>query len=105
MVEIEWTTPAFAQLEALPQAVAFEIIRQVDALAAFPNLGAPLEIRFPALRGYRQLIVKRQYRAVYEFDERAQTIYVLAAQSCRQKLPTRRDLKRGFPTENDELGD
>jgi plasmid stabilization system protein ParE len=102
MIDIEWTTPAFAQLEALPQAVAFEIIRHVDLLAAFPQMGAPLEVRFPALRGYRQLVVKRQYRAVYEFDEHAQTIYVLAVQNCRQKLPARRDLKRQFPTEGDE---
>ena len=102
MVDIEWTTPAFAQLEALPQAVAFDIIRQVDLLAAFPNLGTPLEIRFPVLRGYRQLIVKRRHRAVYEFDETAQTVYVLAVQSCRQKLPAARDLKRRFPAEGDE---
>ena len=102
MIDIQWTTPAFARLEALPQAVAFGVIRQVDLLAVFPHLGAPLEIRFPALRGYRLLVIKRQYRIVYEFDEQAQTVYVLAAQSCRQKLPARRDLKREFPTENDE---
>ena len=101
MIDIQWTTPAFARLEALPQAVAFGIIRQVDLLAVFPHLGAPLEIRFPALRGYRLLVVKRQYRAVYEFDEHAQTVYVLAVQNCRQRLPARRDLKRRPSNEDD----
>lgn len=101
MAEIEWTTPAFASLENLPQAVAFEIVRRVDFLATFPASGAPLQSDFPLLKPCRQLIVKRKYRVVYEFDEIENTIYILAVQTCRQKLPSARDLKRRM-TETDE---
>lgn len=35
--DIEWVDPAFEKLEALPSTMAFEIIRRVDLLAAFPS--------------------------------------------------------------------
>ena len=91
---IQWTNSAFNELEILPEAIAFEIIGHVDMLAAFPESGAPLESRFPRLKGLRQLIIKRSWRIVYEFDADEKTIFILAVQNCRQKLLPVRDLKR-----------
>ena len=92
MIFIQWTNAAFNELEVLPEEIAFEIIRQVDFLAQFPEMGAPLETRFPRFEGLRQLIIKRNVRVVYEVDE--ETIFILAVQNCRQKLLPVRDLKR-----------
>ena len=94
MIEIEWTSRAFSVLEALPQEIAFEIVRQVDYLQEFPQIGANLSSRFASLQGYRQLIIKRKYRVIYDFDEFENRIYILAVQNCRQQLPSGRDLKR-----------
>jgi mRNA-degrading endonuclease RelE of RelBE toxin-antitoxin system len=101
MAEIEWTIPAFASLEKLPQTIAFEIVRRVELLADFPESGASLQSELPLLKQCRQLVIKRKYRVVYEFDEFENTIYILAAQNCRQKLPTARDLKRQMPAADD----
>jgi mRNA-degrading endonuclease RelE of RelBE toxin-antitoxin system len=100
MAEIRWTTPAFAALETLPQGVAFEIVRRVDLLGNFPLGGASLQTDFDTLKPCRQLIVKRKYRVVYEYDEFDDAVYILAVQSCRQKLPSARDLKRRMPDED-----
>ncbi|NJM52926.1 MAG: type II toxin-antitoxin system RelE/ParE family toxin [Blastocatellia bacterium] len=81
---IQWTNLAFNELEVLPENISFEIIRQVDLLAEFPELGALLESRFAKLRGLRHLIIKRNWRVVYEFDESEKTVNILAV----QKLPT-----------------
>lgn len=94
MARIEWTSRAFAVLENLPQKIAFEIIRQVDALAVFPELGVKMESRFPTLKNFRQLIIKRKYRVIYDFDEFENRIYIFAVQDCRGQLPSPRDLKR-----------
>jgi mRNA-degrading endonuclease RelE of RelBE toxin-antitoxin system len=94
MVEIEWTSKAFLVLENLPQTIAFEIIRQVDYLQQFPQLGVNLESRFITLNNYRQLIIKRKYRVIYDYDEFERLIYILAIQNCRQELPSPRELKR-----------
>lgn len=94
MIKIEWTSRAFLVLESLPQIIAFEIIRRVDLLPDFPNVGARLDSRFPKLKNYRQIIIKRNYRVIYDFDEFENRIYILAVQNCRQKLPSARDLKR-----------
>jgi mRNA-degrading endonuclease RelE of RelBE toxin-antitoxin system len=94
MIQVEWSTPAFLVLENLPQALAFDIVRRVDLLSSFPQIGVKLDSRFPKLKGYRQLIVKRNYRVIYDFDEFENRIYILAVQNCRQKLPSARDLKR-----------
>ena len=91
---IQWTNSAFNELEILPQEISFEIIRQVDLLTQFPEMGAPLESRFPRLKDIRQLIIKRNIRVVYEFDYEKETIFILAVQNCRQKLMNLRDLKR-----------
>jgi mRNA-degrading endonuclease RelE of RelBE toxin-antitoxin system len=101
MAEIEWTIPAFTSLEKLPQTIAFEIVRRVDLLTDFPESGAPLQSELPLLKPCRQLIIKRKYRVVYELDEFENRIYVLAVQSCRQKLPSARDLKRQMPGGDD----
>lgn len=94
MAAIKWTTPAFAQLESLPSPLAFEIVRRVDLLEAFPEMGVSLRSRYPALRNCRQLIVKRSHRVVYEFDKDEDAIYILAVQHCRQRLPSASELKR-----------
>ncbi len=94
MIQVEWTSRAFITLEQLSQAVAFDIVRRIDLLPKFPKIGAKYENRFPSLSNYRQLIVKRNYRAIYDFDEFENRIYILAVQNCRQKLPSARDLKR-----------
>ncbi len=94
MIQTEWTSRAFSVLENLFQAVAFEIIRRVDLLPKFPEIGAKLDSRFSSLSNYRQLVIKRNYRVIYDYDEFENRIYILAVQSCRQKLPSARDLKR-----------
>ena len=93
-MEIEWTSRAFLVLETLPQEIAFSIIRLVDLLPESPEMGAKLETRFPNLKGYRQLTIKRKYRIIYDYDEFENRIYILAVQNCRQQLPSTRDLKR-----------
>ena len=92
MTFIQWTNIAFNELEILPEELAFEIIRRVDFLAQFPEMGADLESRFPRLKGLRQIIVKNNIRVIYEIYE--ETIFILAVQNCRQKLLPVRDLKR-----------
>jgi plasmid stabilization system protein ParE len=96
MVAIEWTSLAFAQIEALSDALAFEIVRRVDLLVAFPEMGVSLRSRYPALQNCRQLIVKRAHRVVYEFDAANETIYILALQHCRQQLPSASEIKRAL---------
>ena len=101
MVEIEWTAPAFAQLESLSQALAFEVVRRVEVLGAFPEVGVKIESADPGLQKCRQLIIKRSHRVVYEYDRTESVIYILAVQHCRQRLPTGHDLKRRqSPDEN-----
>lgn len=91
---IQWTNRAFNEIEVLPEKIAFEIIRQVDLLVEFPELGALLESRFLKLKGLRHLIIKRNWRVVYEFDAEEKTVFILAVQHCRQRLLPIRDLKR-----------
>ena len=99
---LQLTNRAFKVLELLPAAVAFDLFRKLDRLAAFPLMGTPLESRFPELKGFRQLIYDRHLRIIYEFDENDDTVYVLAINNCRQKLPTPRELRRDRPLD-DEL--
>ena len=94
MMFIQWTNSAFAELENLSQEIAFEIIRQTDFLVEFPEMGSNLESRFKRLKDLKQLIIKRNWRVVYEFDEIEKIVFILAVQHCRQKLPAMRDLKR-----------
>lgn len=82
------------RIGSLPPEISFEIIRQTDFLMQYPEMGAPLETRFSRLKGLRQLIVKRNFRVVYEIGDDEETIYILAVQNCRQKLLPLRDLKR-----------
>lgn len=92
MMEIVWTSPAFSQVEALPAAVAFEIVRRVDVLETFPEMGASVISDDAGLRKCRQMIIKRIYRVVYEYDETDGNIYIFAVQHYRQRLPSGRDL-------------
>lgn len=94
MINVEWTAPAFAQLEALDRKLAFEIVERVEVLASFPESGAPLESRHRSLRGCRQLIIGRRHRVVYEYDAEAGVVWILAVQHCRQRLPSARELRR-----------
>lgn len=91
---IQWTNLAVNELEVLPEKIAFEIIKKVDLLAEFPELGALLESRFAKLKGLRHLVIKQKWRVMYEFDEAEKTVYILAVQNCRQRLLPMRDLKR-----------
>ena len=86
--------PAFAQLESLSQALAFDVVRRVDVLSTFPEVGVRIESADPGLQKCRQMIVKRSHRVVYEYDQAEGVIYTLAVQHCRQRLPSGRDLKR-----------
>ena len=104
MTRIEWCAPAFAQLEALDQKLAFEVVEKVDVLATFPESGAPLGSTHRSLRGCRQLVVGRRHRVVYEYDAEAGEVWVLAVQHCRQRLPPARELKRRRRT-TDESGE
>lgn len=85
---------AFAALESLPKSKAFGIISLLEHLRQFPEMGSPLGHRYPKLKHFRQLLYKRSIRIIYEFDEYESTIYVLAVQDCRQKMPSTRELKR-----------
>lgn len=91
---VEWTAPAFAQLEALPAAIAFEIVSRVDLLESFPEMGVSLRSRHRTLRNCRKLIVAKSYRVVYEFEGHEGAVRILAVQHCRQPLPTTRELRR-----------
>lgn len=102
MAAIEWTIPAFTQLEELPQKLAFEIVRRVDLLADYPEMGVSLRSRFPSLKNCRQIVIGRTHRVVYELDEASDTVYLLAVQHCRQRLPATRDLKRALKPETEE---
>ena len=93
MAVVEWSVPAFDQLEALPTPVAYDIIQRVDLLDSFPELGLKLS-GSPALARCRQLIVERKYRVIYQFDSALNTVWILAVQHCRQKLPRARDVDR-----------
>lgn len=94
MTEIIWTSTAFSAIETLPQGPAFEIVRRVDLLAKFPLMEAALGSRFRKLQRFRQIIVKRRYRVIYDFDDSTNQVFIVAVQNCRQKLPSQRDLKR-----------
>jgi hypothetical protein len=91
---VQWSGPAFRKLESLPQKLAFEIISRTDLLSAFPELGNELGSRFEQLAGLRQLIVDRRWRVIYEVDQKDAAIWILAVQSCRQRLPSKRTMKK-----------
>ena len=96
MIQIEWTTQAFAQLEALPDAIAVEIIRRTDALQAFPEMGVSLRELLQTAWNYRQLSIKRKYRVIYRYDREQALIYIAAIQHCRQQLADYSDLQRAI---------
>jgi hypothetical protein len=91
---IQSTGPAFRELEKLPESLAFRIIQKVDLLSTFPQLGPDLESRFADLAGFRQLIIDRRWRVIYEIDELESTIWILAIQNCRQGLPSSRKMRK-----------
>lgn len=91
---IQWTDQAFRELERLPQKLAFEIIRKTDLLSTFSEIGSDLGAHNATLVGLRQLIVNRRWRIIYEFDAKDSNVWILAIQSCRQKLPTRDTLTK-----------
>lgn len=96
MINIEWTTLAFDRLESLPDAIAFEIVRRVDALAAFPEMGASIREQYQTILNYRQLIIKGNHRVIYRYDAEQSVIYVAAIQHCRQQLPSYSDIQRAI---------
>jgi plasmid stabilization system protein ParE len=100
MIEIKWSVTAFANLESLPQEVAFEILDLTDRLLSFPEIGTPLGSVYPHRRNCRQLVFKRFYRVFYLYEPEEKLVKILALQHCRQQLPTSADLHRAFK-END----
>ena len=94
MMDIEWTTQAFDTLEAIPDPLAFEIVRRVDALEVFPEMGVSIRERYQTAFNYRQLIVKKNYRVIYRYDADKEVIYIAAIQHCRQQLPSYSGLQR-----------
>jgi mRNA-degrading endonuclease RelE of RelBE toxin-antitoxin system len=94
MFQFELSTPAFTTLEALPQIVAFKIIKRLESVAVFPNSGVSLEVYSPNLKRYRQIIVSKKFRVIYRINESKKIIYVVSIQYCRQKLPSARELNR-----------
>jgi plasmid stabilization system protein ParE len=92
MISIEWTTPAFNQLEALPQRLAFSIVKRVDRLAIFPEMGSILEGRSYGRLPYRKLVCGRSYVALYLFDVAQGQIWVMALQHFRQAIPSEEEL-------------
>lgn len=69
-------------------------------LSEFPQMGGPLPTDKKAYKKYRQLIFKRTHRIIYEYDKAENTAYVVALQSCKQKLPTPSELKRRLPKDD-----
>ncbi|HMW02390.1 MAG TPA: hypothetical protein PLU80_05135 [Acidobacteriota bacterium] len=96
MINIRWSTTAFASLEVLPRETAFAILDRTDKLPSFPELGVSLQHQFPQLGNCRQLIFNRIIRIVYVYDDDAQEIRILLLQHCRQQLPTLADLHRSL---------
>ena len=98
MVDLIWTSAAFLALESLPQATAFGIVRQVDYLQQFPEMGSQI-LRRDQVSNYRQLIYRRTYRTIYRFDKLRNCIYVVNLHNCRQRIPTDRKLDRSLKDE------
>jgi plasmid stabilization system protein ParE len=96
MISIEWTNQAFEQLEALPDSVAFEIIRCIETLTAFPEMGVSLREQLQTGWNYRQLIVKRKYRVIYRYNPEPALIYIAAIQHCCQQLADYTTLHRAI---------
>ncbi|MBK8151120.1 MAG: type II toxin-antitoxin system RelE/ParE family toxin [Acidobacteria bacterium] len=71
-----------------------EIVRRIDLLSELPEMGSTVLSRFLVLRKFRQIIIRRKFRVIYDFDPAEERIYILCLQNCRQKLPSARDLKR-----------
>ncbi|MDQ3635001.1 MAG: type II toxin-antitoxin system RelE/ParE family toxin [Acidobacteriota bacterium] len=94
MIHIEWTDLAFNELESLSQEIAFKIIRQTDLLKTFPEMGVLLETENSKIIELRQIILKRKWRVIYDFNDYEKIIYILAVQNCRQQIPSMRDLHR-----------
>lgn len=91
--EVEWTNPAFARLEALPENLSFEIVRRADLLASFPEMGVSLHSLYPELTNCRQLILSSSYRVIYDFNPAQGTVYILEVQHCRRRLPSASELR------------
>lgn len=94
MIHIEWTDLSFNELESLSQEIAFEIIRQTDLLKTFPEMGVLLKTENSKIVELRQIIIRRKWRVIYDFDDYEKIIYILAVQNCRQQIPAMRDLHR-----------
>jgi plasmid stabilization system protein ParE len=102
MIDIEWITQAFDTLEAIPISLGFEIVRRVDALGVFPEMGVSMSAHYQTAFNYRQLIIKGNYRVLYRYDADRSVIFVAAIQHCRQQLPSYSDLQRAIKKSQSE---
>ena len=100
MPRVKWATPAFNQLESIPEIIASEIIQRVGLLETFPEAGPTVFSQYPDLATLRHLIVDRAYRVIYENSLDADVIYILAVQHCRRRLPTAGELRRKLRRES-----
>ena len=98
--EVEWTNPAFEKIEALPEHLAFDIVRRVDLLASFPEMGLSLRSIYSELDNCRQLILSNFYRVIYESKAAEATVYILEVQHCRRRLPSAAELKHRIRRNN-----
>jgi mRNA interferase RelE/StbE len=71
VAEVQFTTDAIADLQALDAAVVRRVIRKLGMLRTNPEAGQPLGSRQTSnLTGFRKLLIaNRQYRAVYRIEK------------------------------------
>jgi hypothetical protein len=57
-------------------------------------MGPKVQTKRKDSTNFRQIIVGRYHRVLYEYESTSATVFVLAVQHTRQKLPPMRDLRR-----------
>jgi len=83
-----------ASSKALPDSLAFEIVRRADLLASFPEMGASLQTHDGLLSSIASLIVSGKHRVIYRLDEERKVVYILAYSTAGQQLRSSADLLR-----------
>ena len=81
-------------MEEPSSSTAYEIIRRVDLLEKFPEMGPRVQSKRRDMTNLRQMIVGKYQRLLYEYEPALETVYILVVQHTRQTLPSMRDLRR-----------
>lgn len=100
MPRLVWTALALQQLESVPETISSGIIQRLDLLEVFPEIGPSVSSQYPRLSSCRQLIIDTTYRVVYEYSQEVKTVFILAVQHCRRRLPTAGELRRKLRRES-----